>query len=90
VLHLLIARTEEERATVIRTIGSVWDGNEMWLIAGGGTLYFAFPLALRGAHDRRSGAWKVAQACPPIVAGADRTDRAWRARHRCRASADDA
>ena len=44
VLHLLIARTEEERVTVIRTIGSVWDGNEVWLIAGGGTLYFAFPV----------------------------------------------
>src|ERR1700726_2576899 len=44
VLHLLIARTEEERVTVIRAIGPVWDGNEVWLIAGGGTLYFAFPL----------------------------------------------
>src|SRR5258708_5998489 len=44
VLHLLIARTEEERRTVIRTIGPVWDGNEVWLIAAGGTLYFAFPL----------------------------------------------
>src|SRR2546427_13298213 len=44
VLHLLIARTEEERRIVIRTIGPVWDGNEVWLIAGGGTLYFAFPL----------------------------------------------
>src|SRR5258708_30521862 len=44
VLHLLIARTEEERRTVIRTIGPVWDGNEVWLVAGGGTLYFAFPL----------------------------------------------
>src|SRR6267142_1256685 len=32
VLHLLIARTEEERVTVIRTIGSVWDGNEVWLL----------------------------------------------------------
>src|SRR6266481_844122 len=32
VLHLLIARTEDERVTVIRTIGSVWDGNELWLI----------------------------------------------------------
>src|SRR5580692_11668421 len=44
VLHLLIARTEEERRIVIRTIGPVWDGNEVWLIAAGGTLYFAFPL----------------------------------------------
>src|SRR6266403_912083 len=43
VLHLLIVRTEEERVTVIRTIGRVWDGNEVWLIAAGGTLYFAFP-----------------------------------------------
>src|SRR5258708_23966642 len=44
VLHLLIARTEDERRIVIRTIGPAWDGNEVWLIAGGGTLYFAFPL----------------------------------------------
>ena len=44
VLHLLVARTEEERLTLIRTIGPVWDGNEVWLLAGGGTLYFAFPL----------------------------------------------
>src|ERR1700704_4292963 len=44
VLHLFIARTDLERRTVIRTIGPVWDGNEVWLIAGGGTLYFAFPL----------------------------------------------
>src|SRR5215468_11627030 len=44
VLHFLIAKTDQERRTVIRTIGPVWDGNEVWLIAGGGTLYFAFPL----------------------------------------------
>lgn len=44
VLHLLIARTDRDRRTVIRTVGPVWDGNEVWLIAGGGTLYFAFPL----------------------------------------------
>ncbi len=44
VVHLLVARTDDERRTVIRTIGPVWDGNEVWLLAGGGTLYFAFPL----------------------------------------------
>jgi cytochrome bd ubiquinol oxidase subunit II len=43
-LHLLITRTEEERSVLIRSIGPVWDGNEVWLLAGGGTLYFAFPL----------------------------------------------
>jgi cytochrome d ubiquinol oxidase subunit II len=44
VLHLFLARTEEERQVLMRTIGPVWDGNEVWLLAGGGTLYFAFPL----------------------------------------------
>ena len=44
VLHLFLARNEEERRTLIRTIGPVWDGTEVWLLAGGGTLYFAFPL----------------------------------------------
>src|SRR5246127_3562564 len=43
ILHLWIARTEAERRTVLRSIGSVWDGNEVWLLAAGGTLYFAFP-----------------------------------------------
>jgi len=44
ILHLLIAKTDQERRMIIRTIGPVWDGNEVWLLAGGGTLYFAFPL----------------------------------------------
>ncbi len=42
-LHLLLARTDAERRLVLRTIGPVWDGNEVWLLAAGGTLYFAFP-----------------------------------------------
>jgi cytochrome d ubiquinol oxidase subunit II len=42
-LHLFIAKTDEERQTVARSIGPVWDGNEVWLLAAGGTLYFAFP-----------------------------------------------
>jgi len=44
VLHLFLARSEEDRRILIRTISPVWDGNEVWLLAGGGTLYFAFPL----------------------------------------------
>src|SRR5271165_4162690 len=43
VIHLFVARTEAERRTVLASIGPVWDGNEVWLLAGGGTLYFAFP-----------------------------------------------
>jgi cytochrome d ubiquinol oxidase subunit II len=42
-LHLLVAKDDRERRQVIRSIGPVWDGNEVWLLAGGGTLYFAFP-----------------------------------------------
>ena len=44
ILHLFITRSDDERRLAFRTIGPVWDGNEVWLIAGGGTLYFAFPL----------------------------------------------
>ncbi|HEY1493019.1 MAG TPA: cytochrome d ubiquinol oxidase subunit II [Candidatus Solibacter sp.] len=43
VAHLLIARTDAERRLVLRSIGPVWDGNEVWLLAAGGTLFFAFP-----------------------------------------------
>ncbi len=44
IVHLFVARNNEERRTVLNAIGPVWDGNEVWLIAAGGTLYFAFPL----------------------------------------------
>jgi cytochrome d ubiquinol oxidase subunit II len=44
IAHLFVTRNDEERRTVLRTIGPVWDGNEVWLLAAGGTLYFAFPL----------------------------------------------
>jgi cytochrome d ubiquinol oxidase subunit II len=43
VLHLWIARDDAERRVLLRSIGPVWDGNEVWLLAAGGTLYFAFP-----------------------------------------------
>lgn len=43
IVHLLVARSEKERRQVLRSIGPVWDGNEVWLLAGGGVLYFAFP-----------------------------------------------
>jgi len=43
-LHLLAARNNDERQTLLRSIGPVWDGNEVWLLAAGGTLFYAFPL----------------------------------------------
>ena len=51
VLHLFLARTEAERKTTLAAIGPVWDGNEVWLLAGGGTLYFAFPLLYASAFS---------------------------------------
>ena len=44
-LHLAVARTDAERRTVLAAIGPVWDGNEVWLLAGGGALFMAFPRA---------------------------------------------
>ena len=43
-VHTLVARDDRERRLVLRSIGPVWDGNEVWLLAAGGALYFAFPL----------------------------------------------
>jgi cytochrome bd ubiquinol oxidase subunit II len=51
VLHLFLARTEAERRATLGSIGPVWDGNEVWLLAGGGTLYFAFPLLYASAFS---------------------------------------
>jgi cytochrome bd ubiquinol oxidase subunit II len=43
-IYLGAGRTTDERRKILRAIGPVWDGNEVWLLAAGGTLYFAFPL----------------------------------------------
>jgi cytochrome d ubiquinol oxidase subunit II len=51
VLQLFLARTEAERKAMLASIGPVWDGNEVWLLAGGGTLYFAFPLLYASAFS---------------------------------------
>jgi cytochrome bd ubiquinol oxidase subunit II len=51
IVHLWLARDEAERRLILRTIGPVWDGNEVWLIAAGGTLYFAFPLLYASAFS---------------------------------------
>src|SRR5580658_644742 len=45
IVHLLVARNDDERRTVLASIGPVWDGNEVWLIAVGGVIVFAFPRA---------------------------------------------
>ena len=41
-LHLF-TRTDQERRVMLNAIGPVWDGNEVWLVTGGGALFAAFP-----------------------------------------------
>lgn len=38
-----VARTDEERRLVLNVIGPVWEGNQVWLILGGGAIFAAFP-----------------------------------------------
>jgi cytochrome d ubiquinol oxidase subunit II len=42
-LHLVIGRTPADRTVLIASIGPVWNGNEVWLIAAGGAMVAAFP-----------------------------------------------
>ena len=39
-----VARTDRDRRILLNAIGPVWDGNEVWLVLGGGALFAAFPL----------------------------------------------
>jgi cytochrome bd ubiquinol oxidase subunit II len=43
-VHLFVARGDDEREAVLRTIGPVWDGNEVWLVATGGAMFAVFPV----------------------------------------------
>jgi len=45
VLFPFLAKDEKEKRELLRSIGPVWDGNEVWLLAGGGALFAAFPQA---------------------------------------------
>jgi cytochrome d ubiquinol oxidase subunit II len=38
-----VGRDDGERSTILRTIGPVWDGNEVWLVVAGGATFAAFP-----------------------------------------------
>ncbi|MCL5266821.1 MAG: cytochrome d ubiquinol oxidase subunit II [Bacteroidetes bacterium] len=45
IVYRFVAKTDSERRQLLSAIGPVWDGNEVWLLAAGGTLFFAFPKA---------------------------------------------
>jgi len=51
IIHYIVGRDQDEREASIRAIGPVWDGNEVWLLAAGGTLYFAFPVLYSAAFS---------------------------------------
>jgi len=40
----VVARTDVERRVVINVVGPVWEGNQVWLITGGGAIFAAWPL----------------------------------------------
>ncbi len=40
ILHFLLAKDDTERRVMLNSIGPVWDGNEVWLVIGGGVLYY--------------------------------------------------
>jgi len=44
VLHLFAVKQDAERRVFLNAIGPVWDGNEVWLVTGGGALFAAFPV----------------------------------------------
>ena len=50
-LYFLLGRTEHERERISSAIGPVWNGNETWLVVGGGVLFLSFPKAYAGAFS---------------------------------------
>ncbi len=55
-LHLF-TRKDEHRRVMLNAIGPVWDGNEVWLVTGGGALFAAFPEAYATAFSGFYGAF---------------------------------
>ncbi len=47
----ILGKKKEERDVLINAIGPVWDGNEVWLVTGGGALFAAFPQAYATAFS---------------------------------------
>ena len=43
ILYPFIAKSEEDKRVMLRAIGPIWDGNEVWLLTAGGALFAAFP-----------------------------------------------
>ncbi len=50
-LFYVLGKTDDEKKTLINSIGPVWDGNEVWLLTGGGALFAAFPFVYATAFS---------------------------------------
>jgi cytochrome d ubiquinol oxidase subunit II len=44
-ISLVLGQTRQERSAIVESIGPFWSGNEVWLVAAGGTLFALFPKA---------------------------------------------
>ena len=51
IMHMILARTDQERRLMMNAIGPLWDGNEVWLVVFGGALFAAFPEAYATAFS---------------------------------------
>lgn len=51
ILLPFVGRTDSERRVVMNTIGPVWEGNQVWLILGGGAIFAAWPLLYAAAFS---------------------------------------
>ncbi len=51
ILLPFVGRTDLERRVVINTVGPVWEGNQVWLILGGGAIFAAWPLLYAAAFS---------------------------------------
>jgi len=43
IIHLFFAKNEQDKEVISKSAGLFWDFNEVWLVAGGGLLFMAFP-----------------------------------------------
>lgn len=43
IIHLFFAKKEKDKEVITKAAGLFWDSNEVWLVAGGGMLFMAFP-----------------------------------------------
>lgn len=81
---LFATRDDRERRLMLNAIGPVWDGNEVWLVTGGGALFAAFPTVYATVFSGFYDAFMLLLAALIVRAVAielrsQRSGRAWRA-----------